>query len=89
MCKRNIVVDTSGLPAVVHPADVPDRNGDRLVLPELAGRFPRLRLIWANGGYRGTLSGWAQERLGCRLEIVPRNAGRRGFAVLPRRWAVE
>ena len=38
-CKRHIVVDTSGLLAVVHPADVPDRNGDRLVLPELAAGF--------------------------------------------------
>ena len=58
-------------------------------LGELAGRFPRLRLIWADGGYRSALSGWVQEQLGRRLEIVPRNAGQRGFAALPRRRAVE
>ena len=76
--KRHIVVDTSGLllGVVVHPADVPDRDGARLALTELAGRFSRLRLIWADGGYRGAaLSEWVQERLGCRLEIVPRRAG--------------
>ena len=49
-----------------------------------------MRLIWADGGYRGAvLSGWAQEVLGCRLEIVPRRTGQRGFAVLPQRWVVE
>ena len=83
--------DTSGLllAVVVHPPDVQDRDGARLALEELGGRFSRLRLIWADGGYRGaTLSGWVQERLGCRLEIVARKAGQRGFAVLPRRWAV-
>ena len=90
--KRHIVVDTSGLllAVAVHPADVQDRDGARLALEELAGRFPRLGLIWADGGYRGApLSEWVRERLGCRLEIVSRPAGRRGFAVLPRRWVVE
>ena len=76
--KRYIVVDTSGLllAVVVHPADVQDWDGARLALTELAGRFSRLSLIWADGGYRGaSLSGWVRERLGCRLEIVPRRAG--------------
>ena len=37
--KRHIMVDTTGLllSVVVHPADVPDRDGARLALPELAG----------------------------------------------------
>ena len=90
--KRHIVVDTAGLllSVAVHPADVQDRDGARLALKELAGRCPRLRLIWADGGYRGAaLSEWVQEELGCRLEIVGRQAGQQGFAVLPRRWVVE
>ena len=55
--KRHIMVDTAGLllSVVVHPADVPDRDSARLVLKELAGWFSRLRLIWADGGYRGAL----------------------------------
>ena len=86
--KRHIVVDTGGLllAVVAPPADVPDLDGARLVLKELAGRFPRLRLIWTDGGYHGVLSGWVREELVCRLEIVSRNPGQRGFAVLPRRW---
>ena len=75
---------------MVHPADVQDRDGPRLVLQELVSRFPWLRLIWADGGYRGALSGWVREKLGCRLEIMPpRRPRRHGFAVLPRRWVAE
>ena len=66
------MVDTAGLllAAAVHPADVQDRDGARLVLSELAGKMPRRRLIWTDGAYRGALSEWVRERLGCRMEIV-------------------
>ena len=55
--KRHIVVDTIGmlLAIVVHPADIQDRDGARLVMDKLKGRFPRLRLIWADAGYAGQL----------------------------------
>ncbi len=55
--KRHIVVDTLGLllAVVVHPADVQDRDGARLVLQHLVGRFPRLQVIWADGAYGGKL----------------------------------
>ena len=58
-CKRHIVVGTAGLllAVVVHPSDVQDRDGARLVLKELTGRFSGLRLIWADVGYRGALLG--------------------------------
>ena len=84
------MVDTAGLllAVVVHPADVQDRDGARLVLAELVGKMSRLRLIWADGAYRRALSEWVRERLGRRLEIASRAAGQRGFAVLPRRWVV-
>ena len=53
--KRHIVVDTLGLllAVAVHPADIQDRDGARLVLRRLMGRFPRLQLIWADGAYGG------------------------------------
>jgi putative transposase len=77
------------LAVVVHAASVQDRDGARIVLATLAGRFPRLRLIWADGGYAGQLIGWAQRRWGWTVAIVKRAAGAQGFAVLPRRWVVE
>ena len=55
--KRHIVVDTQGLTleVAVHPANIQDRDGAKLVIEKLAGQFPELRLIWADGGYAGKL----------------------------------
>ena len=93
--KRHILVDTLGLilAVVVHPADVQDRDGAKLVLGLIRGRFSRLRLIWADGGYAGQLVEWvrapaaARDRL--RLEIVKRSDDATGSRSLPRRWVVE
>lgn len=105
--KRHLLVDTSGLVlnAVVHPADVADRDGARLVLASSVeeDRLPRLKHLWADAGYRGTgLREWITERLGLSLEIVQRR--RRwvwvpkdvepdplpeGFEVIKRRWVAE
>lgn len=89
--KRHIVVDTLGLllRCVVHPANVQDRDGAKWVLQELAERFPRLRKVWADGGYAGQLveqaKGWGKWV----LEIVKRPESAQGFQVLPHRWIVE
>ena len=89
--KRHIVVDTLGLlvAVVVHPADIQDRDGAKLVLAKLRDRLPRLRLIWAAAGYAGRLVTWVQVQTGWRLAIVRRPRGRQRFEVLPRRWVVE
>jgi putative transposase len=89
--KRQIVVDTLGLllSVGVHPAQVQDRDGAKLVLARLRGRFPRLRRIWADGSYAGHLVDWVQATLGCVLEIVPRPAAQHTFVVLPKRGIVE
>jgi len=89
--KRHIVVDTLGLilAVVVHAASIQDRDGAKLVLARLAGGFPRLRLIWADGGYAGKLVGWVMEHQGWTVAIVKRAVGEKGFVVLPRRWVVE
>ena len=87
--KRHIVVDTIGLllAVVVHPADIQDRDGAKLVLAKLKGHFPRLKLIWADGGYAGQLVDWAYAFGGWLIEVVKRNS--HSFEVLPRRWVVE
>jgi len=89
--KRHIVVDTQGwlLAVAVHPANIQDRDGAKLVLPRLLGRFPRLKRIWADGAYAGKLVRWAKRIGGWTLELVPRPAQQHTFQVLPRRWVVE
>lgn len=72
---------------VVHSASIQDRIGARLVLSKLWGLFPRLQLIWADGGYTGELVWWAAEFGDWLLSIILRTD--KGFKVLPRRWVVE
>ena len=89
--KRHIVVDTIGLllAVVVHPADIQDRDGAKLVVSKLLGRYPRLTVIWADAGYAGQLVAWVLAMTGCLLEIVRRPRDSHHFDVLPRRWVVE
>jgi putative transposase len=102
--KRHILVDTGGLlmRVVVHPADVADRDGARLVLDGVRRRYGRLERVWADQGYRGTaLRAWAQDTLGVALDVVyppwrqleryglSEGPAQRGFRVIPRRWVVE
>lgn len=85
-----MVVDTLGLllAVVVHAASIQDRDGAREVLRRLKGRFRRLKVIWADGGYAGKLIAWAKRVGRWTLEIVKR-AESSCFEVLPHRWIVE
>jgi putative transposase len=89
--KRHILVDTLGnlLAVIVHPANIQDRDGARLLdqLP-LMLRL-RFQKIWADSAYKGDLVGWCFEQLHILLEIVSRPADQKGFILLPRRWVVE
>ena len=77
------------LAVAVHTAGVQDRDGARLALLRLAGKFPRLQRIWADGAYAGKLVSWAGNVGGWTLELVRRPAHRNTFEVIPRRWVVE
>ena len=89
--KRHLLVDVLGLilAVVVHPADIQDRDGARLVFDRVRGLLPRLKKVWADGGYAGQLVQWVKSSFGWVLEIVSRSAEACGFQVLPRRWIVE
>lgn len=88
--KRHILVDTLGLliAIVITAASVQDRDGAKLVFAQVRGET-RLKLIWADGGYRGALVNATKEEFGWELEIVKRNDDVKGFKVLPHRWIVE
>ena len=89
--KRHVLVDTEGriVGCAIHEADVQDREGAKLVLASLKDKYPRLKVIWADGAYSGELVDWAKERLGVDLIIVRRPKDAKGFKLLPRRWVVE
>ena len=77
------------LAVVVHAANIQDRDGARLVLSQLLGRFPRLQVIWADAAYAGKLVAWARATGGWALTVVRRKPDSHSFEVLPRRWVVE
>ena len=79
------------LRVVVHPASVQDRDGAARVLDRRTrGRFPFVEVVFADQGYQGAKAAGAVAGTGSwRLEIVRRDPGTKGFAVLPKRWIVE
>src|SRR4029077_5831392 len=91
--KRHILVDTQGLlmHALVHAADIQDRDGGALVMATLFGMFPFLLKLYADGGYQGREFQKALKKSLARvnLEIVKRSDQVKGFVVLPKRWIVE
>jgi transposase len=79
------------LHAVVHKADIQDRDGGILVLETLFGMFPFLKKLFADGGYQGPQFQKALTKVLPHVitEIVKRSDKAKGFEILPRRWVVE
>lgn len=90
--KRHIITDTNGflVGAVVHAADIQDRDGAPQVLKAIRYAFPWLRHVFADGGYAGSKLRAALKKTGdWTIEIVKRSDTAKGFEVIPRRWVVE
>ena len=91
-CKRHIVTDTCGLlvGAAVHPADIQDRDGARLVIAAVRQLFPWLRHLFADSVYNGPNLRDALAKFGAwTIDIVKPAGDDTGFQLLPRRWVVE
>ena len=74
--KRHILTDTEGnlVHAVIHTADIQDRDGAPLVLREIVRRFPWLRHVFADGGYAGDKLKDALRRISkWTIEIIKRS----------------
>ncbi len=86
------MVDTQGLllHAIIHAADIQDRDGGVLLMSTLFGLYPFLLKLYADGGYQGPIPGGIKRVCGqVSVEIVKRFDAAKGFAVLPKRWIVE
>jgi transposase len=89
--KRHVLVDVLGLvlAVVITPANVQDRDGAVPVLMAAHASCRTLAHVWADCAYNGESIAKVQEITGLTVEVVKHEEGRRGFAVLPRRWVVE
>ena len=77
--------------AIVHPADIQDRDGGVLVLSTLFGLYPFLQKLFADGGYQGPQFANAVVKIlpSLKVEIVKRSDSAVGFQIVPKRWIVE
>jgi putative transposase len=105
--KRHALVDVEGnlMGVKVTAASDSDLAGGKKLLEPMKERFPRMKLIWGDSHYGGSLISWVKEQLGWEVEVVqglgtvpdavtkpsePEKKGSKGgFKVLPRRWVVE
>jgi transposase len=79
------------LHAIVHAADIQDRDGGAMLMATLFGLFPFLTKLYADGGYQGPVFQEAMQSIMSQVnvEIVKRSDHAKGFVVLPKRWVVE
>jgi transposase len=77
--------------AVIHAADVQDRDGGVLVMATLFGLYPFLLKLYADGGYQGAefQAALSRNMRHVNLEIVKRSDTAKTFTVLPKRWIIE
>ena len=90
--KRHMMTDTCGhlIALTVHPAGIQDRDGAPGVFARLRREAPKLRHVFADGGYAGPKLRDALIGIGrWTIQIVKRSDTAEGFEVLPRRWVVE
>ena len=74
---------------LVTPASISDPAGARKLIRRLKSSGKKLRKIWADGTYRGSLLDWVEARFRFEIEPVLRPEGQKGFQLLPKRWVVE
>jgi hypothetical protein len=73
------------LHAIVHAADIQDRDGGAMLMATLFGLFPFLLKLYADGGYQGPEFRKAIGKIMAQVdvEIVKRSDKAKGFIVLP------
>jgi transposase len=79
------------LHAIVHAADIQDRDGGVLLMARVFGLHPFLITLYADGGYQGPQfqSGLKRIMRQVEVDVVKRSDAAKGFSVLPERRIVE
>lgn len=90
--KRHIVVDKNGwlLAIMVSVAHIHDSKAAELLMRTLKERMIGIKLLIADGGYRGELAEKIKTKFGYMLQIIMRSDKKSNdFKPLPMRWVVE
>src|SRR5689334_11967877 len=76
--------------AIVHAADVQDRDGGVLLMKALSGLYPFLLKLYADSGYQGAKFQDGLKAVCAQVSVeIVRRCDVSLFVVLPRRWVVE
>jgi putative transposase len=89
--KRHALFDTLGLLLIifVSAASMSDTEAGETVLSQARTKLKRLKLIWADEGYKQGLVDWVRKMCNFVLDIVFKEKGQKGFVVQPQRWKAE
>jgi putative transposase len=89
--KRHLMADTLGLIlfVAVCAACIVDSDGASSIFHETKGRFPRLRTVLVDQGYKSWLVEFAKRWFGIIVDIVQRSPAQHEFVVQPQRWKIE
>ena len=88
--KLHLAVDTLGHLLALHvtPASAEDRGEvETLARTVQAVTGDSVEIAWVDQGYTGERAAQAAQQLGITLEVVKLPEAKRGFVLLPRRWA--
>jgi putative transposase len=88
---RHLMTDTLGLVlfVVVCAANIADSDGAEYIFNETKGRFPRLRTVLVDQGYKDWLIAFAKRWFDIIVDIVARPQNKRAFVAQPQRWKIE
>lgn len=89
--KRSVIVDTMGLlmRVVVHPADLSDVVGGKLVAALVQRVTTTIRKVFGDQHYGGQFAEYVQREYDWEVEVKQRPADASGFVVVAKRWIVE
>ena len=84
-------MDTLGLVLAVKvvSAQLAEAAVAKLLFQQARAEQERLELVWVDGGFEHRIEAWTEQECGWRVAVVKRDAGKKGWQLLPKRWIVE
>lgn len=90
--KRHVIVDTNGflIAVMVTVANVHDSQAALLMMRVLKSFWSGIRIILADGGYRGELIDQIKKRFGYLIKIsLRKDSSKKVFEPIEKRWVIE
>jgi transposase len=89
--KRHVVTDKNGflIAVMVTIANVHDSKAALLLMRVLKEFLCSIKVIMADGGYRGEIGEYIKNTFGYALQIVMRTDNTKGFKPIHKRWVIE